>query len=206
MMLEEKLKDAMIDPSLLYRHRFWENKLWETPTLKDFNFYIPNSLYQISEKDIPSLTMFYVGGFPARMINFEELKERSKKKFEIFDREEYIEKIPKQFLEKYEILQSAYFRSPIKEILLDEFVFLTTKSCLLSALKKVFKQFEKLNVFPLINLEEKVPEEWKETVSGLKKLANWVAFLGTFTVTGDPILSTRITTSIETVRLILIDP
>jgi len=203
MELEGKLRDAMIDPSLLYRYRFWGETL-----PRNIKFYIPKSLYEIPENDIPDFSKFYMGGLSQkRALRFKEIKEMlAERKIEEFDRKKYIKKIPEQFLERYEILQKLDFKYPIKEVLLDEFIFLTTKSCLLSALKKVFKQFERANVFPLINLEEKVPDEWKETVSGLKKMVDWIAFLGTFTVTGNSILSTGITASIETVRLILIDP
>ena len=203
MELERKLKDAMIDPSLLYRYRFWG----ETPP-RNIKFYIPKILYKIPENDIPDFSKFYMGGLSQkRALSFKEIKEMlAERKIEEFDRKKYIKKIPEQFLERYEILQNLDFKYPIKEVLLDEFVFLTTKSCLLSALKKVFKQFEKINVFPLINLEEKVPDEWKETVSGLKKLANWIAFLGTFTLTGNLILSGVSAKVTEGIRLFLIDP
>lgn len=203
MELERKLKDAMIDPSLLYRYRFWG----ETPP-RNIKFYIPKSLYKIPENDISDFSKFYMGGLSQkRALRLKEIKEiLAERKIEEFDRKKYIKKIPEQFLERYEILQKLDFKYPIKEVLLDEFVFLTTKSCLLSALKKVFKQFERANVFPLINLEEKVPDEWKETVSGLKKLANWIAFLGTFTVTGNLILSGVSAKVTEGIRLFLIDP
>lgn len=148
--IERKLRGRMIDPSLLYTPEFWECEI-----LTDT--YIPESIYEVKNDHIPFISDFYRNGLPKkRVLDFEEIKENiEKRNLNVFSVRENIENVPQIFLEGLHAIEKSKFRYPINEILIDEFVFLTTKSCLLSRLKKVFKQFEKANALPLINLEKR---------------------------------------------------
>jgi hypothetical protein len=201
MKVEEKLREKMIDPSLLFRRWFWDSKI-------EGSVYVPNSFMKIKKDDIPLVSKYYTSYLsPERGLSFNQIKTTVKEyQFQEFYRDEFAKKVPEEFSEKYDLLKAANIEAPIKEIVLDEFVFLTTKSCVLSALKKVLKQYEKFNIFPLINFEKSVPDEWKGTVSGMKKYTNWIAFLGGFALTGNVAVSYLTSEAVAGIRLFLIDP
>jgi len=52
--IEDKLKDKMLDPSLLYRRRFWNLKLPE-------NVFVPESFLELRKQDVYSVSKFYKG-------------------------------------------------------------------------------------------------------------------------------------------------
>ena len=104
---------------------------------------------------------------------------------------------------------SVVAHASIRDILLDEFVFLSTQSTILSRIKKSFEVFEKLGAIPLINLEEIAPEEWRKTVRGLKNainFANWIATIGAFTIWLGPVAGFLGGSAVTGTRLLLIDP
>lgn len=106
-------------------------------------------------------------------------------------------------------LEGSPLSMPIQRILLDEFVFLATQSSILSRLKKTFKLFEYLRVMPLLNLEEMVPEEWRESVRGIKwmvRFVNWIAFIGGFSLMLGPVTALLSGSTVTGIRLVLIDP
>jgi hypothetical protein len=199
MFIEEKLKNILLDPSIFYR---W----WSLPDKKDIenlNLYIPKSLLSVNKQDRVDFDSFYLGSITEdKRIDYNAVRAIiDGYDFDIFERSKALESIPEEFVDVFDSLQKAEFKFPIKDILLDEFVFLTTQSCVVSRVKKSFKQFEKVNIFPLIDFGKIVPDEWKNTVKGLKKIANIIAFIGTFMVTEDMVSSVITGTS-----LFIVDP
>lgn len=198
----QKLKTVMIDPSLMSTFEFWES----SDNFKNLflKIYFPWNLRNVPDSDFSE---FY-GSYRKRILKVEDMLGRSQD-LKSFSWEEYREKIPDKLTGNFHQLRGRLEESdlprPISQILLDEFAFLSTQSSIISRLKKPFKMFEKLKVFPLINLEKMVPEEWRSTVKGIKysvSLANWIATLGGFSIS----LGLGGTVAVEGIRLLLIDP
>ena len=203
---EGLFKNKIIDPSLLFVHNFWD----EIDGFYD-NVYYPKSILELDD----SLIEEYYGIYKKK----EELITRDltsflcERHFQAFSWEENRD-ILDTIREAFPTFNmTAFIPSPIQHIMLEELMFLFKKSTLLSRLKKSLKLFEKFNGIPLINLEERAPDEWKDTVAGIKKafsLVNYVVNIGGFTITlGYPIGTiTGIIggTIVEGMRLIIIDP
>ena len=199
----DKLKPVMIDPSLLSTAEFWESR-------ERFKSLFPKIYFSRNIQEIRSDAFrdFY-GSYRKRVLKIDDMLSRSQKFFLPFSWKEYETRMPdelrKDFYRLVGRLKESYISDPIQQVLLDEFVFLTTQSSILSRLKKPFKIFEKLEVIPLINLEKTVPEEWRSTVRGIKKtvsLVNWIASIGRFSMS----LGFYGTAVVEGIRLLLIDP
>jgi hypothetical protein len=93
-----------------------------------------------------------------------------------------------------------------RALLLDEFVFLASRSSMLSRMKKPLKIFEKFNALPLLNLEKIAPDEWRETIRGIKRatrLINWIGSIAFFAI-GVPFSVPSI--ALGGIRLLLVDP
>jgi hypothetical protein len=205
----DKLKPAMLDPSILCVTEFWQF----TKNLQEIipTIYVPKNILKIKDTDFHE---FY-GGYlhRLRILSIEEVIERSREAFQWFSWEEYSKKIPEQFVDGFTKLrgrlEESYLPIPIQNILLDEFVFLTTQSSVLSRMKKTFKLLEKFDAIPLLNLEKIVPKEWQKSVSGLKKaidFVNWTALIGTFSLWLGPISGVLGGSAVTGIRLLLIDP
>jgi hypothetical protein len=199
----EKLKTVMIDPSLMSTFEFWES----SGNFQNLfsKIYFPRGLRNVPDSEFRE---FY-GSYRKRILKVEEMFGRGQGFLESFSWEEHQERIPDRLTEIFYQLRGRLEESdlsrPISQIMLDEFVFLSTQSSIISRLKKSFKMFEKLKVFPLINLEKMVPEEWQSTAKGIKtsiSLANWIATLGRFSIS----LGFSGTVAVEGIRLLLIDP
>ena len=199
----------MLDPSILCTVDFWEEAEGIQRNFRTINF--PESIKQITNLE---LREFYGGYLPEeRVLRVEELTKRCQEYFQSFSFRKYSEEIPKPFREAYRSLGMGLERSTIprsiQNVLLDEFAFLITQSSILSRMKKVFKVFENLKAIPLLNLEKRVPEEWKETVNGIKKagsIINWIGFLGGYSIILPFPMSPVVGGIVEGVRLILLDP
>jgi hypothetical protein len=208
-LLENKLRPTMLDPSLLARHRFWEsiqNLQSIFPTI-----YVPKGVQEIKDSEFREFYGGYI--YEPEILRVKEIIKRSQETFRWFSWKEYGEKIPEQLAEGFDrlkfYLEDSYLSMPVRNILLDEFVFLSTQSSILSRMKKTFKMLEKFNALPLLNLEEIVPEEWQKSVSGLKiaiNSVNWIAFIGTFSLWLGPIGGFLGGSAVTGIRLFLIDP
>ena len=200
--IQDKLSKVIIDPSLLLDpKRYPEQELERT-------FYIPASFLGLKERLLRDLIEFYSPYLSEREMEYgyRTFEDRLKSiKWEPFNGRECLQKIPKQFLDSYEQLISLDLPDVVSKILQDEFVFLVTQSCLVTRLKKSLRLFEKFNIFPLLNLEKIVPPEWATTVSGMKKWANWVAFI-VGPITLGPGVGFAIATTLAGIRLAIIDP
>jgi len=199
----EKFEPIMVDPSLLCTVEFWET----SANLRDVipKLYFPINIRNIKESDFHD---FY-GGYRREVLSVEEVFGRSREALHSFSWEEYSGQIPQKLSGNFEIfvsrLRESHLSKQLQGALLDEFVFLCTRSSIISRLKKTFKLFEKLQATRLINLEEEAPEEWRETVKGIKNaisLVNWIASLGGFSIS----LGIFGTAVVEGIRLFLIDP
>jgi hypothetical protein len=170
--------------------------------------YLPKSALRLSIDQVDELASFFGIYIPNERLHFgyETYTDRlSRISWKEFSGTEFINLVPQELLHGYHALQEAEIPDTIRLILIDEFVFLTTQSCLLSRLKKIFKSFEKLDVLPLINLEEWVPQEWAKPVRGMKKCASWIGFIvGSFMV--GPGFGVKAMMTIEGARLVIIDP
>ena len=207
-LIADKLRKIMLDPSLLLDPA-------ERPYMElEGDIYLPKSILGLSTREVSELWKFFGLYLSEREIQFgystfeERLSTRIWKKF---DQREFNAQVPENLRRGYLALYEAEIPDPVKSILIDEFVFLTTHSCLLSRLKKPFKLFEKYDVFPLINLEERVPEDWVPIIKGMKKYAKWIAFPVSLTGLNLGLnlgLSTLIPIAsvVEGVRLLIIDP
>ena len=211
--MAEKLKTIMVDPSILCKKRFWERRTQLTLDLREpyRNVFYPESFERISDRDFSS---FY-GGYlrPYDIMRAEAAVSRSRDLFRPFYRERYIAEIPEITRESFDLLKNRLRESDVPEsiqpVLLDEYVFLTTQSSIISRLKKPFKVFEKLKIFPLINLEKQVPEEWQETVRGIKKtfdFVNWIGSIAVFSLWLGPVAGPPVGSAVEGLRIVLIDP
>lgn len=208
-LLENKLRPTMLDPSLLIRHGFWESV---QSLQKVFPIiYVPKSIRNIKG---PEFREFYGGYLREKdIVRIEEVVRNTQENFKWFSWEEHSEKIPEQLAERFAGLRLRVEESslpvPIRTVLLDEFVFLATQSSILSRMKKTFKLLEKLDAIPLINLEKVVPEEWRKSISGLKKavdVINWIATIGVFAIWLGPAASVIGGSAATGIRLLLIDP
>ncbi len=173
--IKRKLYEKMLDPSLL----LYQN----ISSFVDIEpLFIPANFFNIQEENISSIIDVY-GGYAPRLIDYSLINSIKKLAeelgYEKFDGKRYSEEIPGNLKEGYNRLLNSDMPISVKRIMEDEYVFMATRrSALLSRLKKPLKIFEKANVIPIINLEKSVPEEWRETVRGIKKIVNWIAFFG----------------------------
>ena len=199
----EIFDNKIIDPSLLLVRGFWEDI-----TEKYTDAYYPSGIKDVKET---TLHRYYGSYRKDQMLPFEEMIALCEEHFSEFSWREY-----PNYLEN--IKESIpYFttseNNPIQEILLDEIVFLFSKSSMLSRLKKSIKHFEIFNKIPLINLEKLVPEEYRDAVSGIKNafsMVNYIVSVGGFTLAlGFPlgtVVGLASSTIVEGVRIFIIDP
>lgn len=165
-------------------------------------------LFGLSSRQVGELARFFGPYISERRIEFgyNTFKERlSRIAWEEFSGRESASQLPEELLSGYYALQEAGIPDPVKSILIDEFVFLATQSCLFARLKKTFKLFEKLDVLPLVNLEERVPQEWAQPIRGMKKCATWIGFIVGSIILG-PGIGATIAAAMEGTRLVIIDP
>jgi hypothetical protein len=125
--------------------------------------------------------------------------------------ENTVSNMPKIFLDKYSLLgenlEKYRFPELVKSIILEEFVFLSTHSCIVSRLKKSFKVFEE--TFPLINLEKVAPDRWKSDISNIKRAISqteWIAALGLFTLSINMPWARAGLIIEKEIRLFIVDP
>lgn len=208
-LLEDKLRPTMLDPSLLIRHGFWES-------VQDLQnifpiIYVPKSIGDIRDSEFRE---FY-GGYlrETDIVGKEDVIRRAQDTFRYFSWKECSERIPEQLADRFTgfrlRVEESSLPVPIRSILLDEFAFLATQSSILSRMKKTFKLLEKLDAIPLINLEKIAPEEWRKSISGLKKavdMINWIATVGAFAIWLGPVAGVAGGSAATGVRLLLIDP
>jgi len=207
--MEGRLKPAMLDPSILCTVDFWKT----TRNLKRVFpvIYVPESIKQLEDIEFRK---FYGGRLlTEKILSVEEVIKRSREVFKSFSWKEYSEEIPEQFRVGFgnlrRGLEKSYLAKSIQNVFLDEFVFLTTQSSILSRMKKIFKVFETLNVFPLLNFEKRAPEEWKDIVHGVKKavsIINWIGFIGGYSLIFPFPISPLVGGVVKGIRLILVDP
>lgn len=200
--ITQKFSKVMFDPSLFLdpTERPYEKLIGD--------IYLPSSVRGLSIDQVGELASFFGPYIPREQIQFgyNTYKERlSRIIWREFSGREFASQVPQELLRGYHALLEAEIPNAVKFILVDEFVFLATQSCLLSRLKKPFKYFEKLNVLPLINLEERVPQEWVKPVRGMKKCATWIGFIVGSIILGAGIGAT-IAAAIQGTRLLIIDP
>lgn len=207
--IDIKLKPVMLDPSLLCVNGFWK----KADSLRDFfpEVYVPQGIRQMENRELRD---FY-GGYLSqkRMLLASDMIERSRM-YKSFSWTEYQNKIPEEFQTRVgslrEYLKESNLPSTVQDALLDEFFFLIIHSSILSRLKKTFKTFEKCNALPLLNLEKIAPDEWKESVRGLKKavdVVRWIASIGAFSVWLGPYAGPISGTVVDQgIRLLLVDP
>ena len=216
---EEKLSTIMLDPSLLVHLRFWSSVNFLKKMMHGRPIYVP---YGINYVEDAELEKFYRYPFwnreemlPARVVRM-----KAKEAFKFFSWKEQRRNIREEFIEDFEKLRVRLEKSSlptsVKDMLLDEFAFLSSQSAILSRLKRTFKLLEQHGI-PLINLEKIAPDEWKTHVHKIKKtinIVNWIATMGFFTLCFGPI-GASVGTSIEGsfgapvttgIRLFLIDP
>ena len=199
----------MLDPSLLCTVNFWEKT---TNLQKIFPvIYVPESIKQMKDSEFHKFYGSYL--YRKKTLSVEEVVKRSQEAFKSFSWEEYSAEIPDQFSVGFGSLrrglEESYIDKSIQKTLLDEFVFLTTQSSVLSRLKKPFKLFEKFEAIPLLNLEKRAPEEWKKSVRGVKNavtLINWIASIVEFSLLLGPVVGTIVGSTITGVRILLVDP
>lgn len=212
-MLEEevksKLQPTMLDPSVICAVDFWRT----TRNLKRIFpvIYVPES---IKEMENLEFRKFYGGRLRTeRILSVEEVVKRSHEAFRFFSWKEYSEEVPEQFRVGFDNLRrglgQSYISKSIQNALLDEFVFLTTQSSILSRLKKIFRVFEKFDAIPLLNLEKKATEEWKKSVRGAKKacgVINWIGSMVVFSLLFGPVVGLFAGSGVTGVRLLIVDP
>jgi hypothetical protein len=200
--ITQKFSKIMLDPSLVFdpSERPYEE-------LKGI-IYIPESFLMLSKDQLDELARFY-GPYISReriQFGYTTYRERLHRvAWKQFNGKEFVNQVPNELRGSYYALLEAEISDTVRSILIDEFTFLVTQSCLLSRLKKTFKLFEKLNALPIINLEERVPHEWVEPVRGMKKCASWIGFI-VGSIMLDSGIGTAIWTAIEGIRLVIIDP
>lgn len=207
--VKAKLKPAILDPSVLCVVDFWKT----TTNLKRIFpvIYVPESIKQIEDIEFRK---FYGGRLHTeKILSVEEVIKRSRETFESFSWDRYSAEIPEQFRVGFRNLRrglaDSYIAESIQQALLDEFVFATTQSSILSRLKKPFKLFEKFDAIPLINLEKRAPDEWKQTVRGVKKASKFVSYIAFnvgFSILLGPGAGTIAGHVATFTRLLLVDP
>lgn len=200
--ITQKFSKIMFDPSLFLdpTERPYEELLRD--------IYLPSSVLGLSRDQVGELASFFGPYIPRERVQFgyNTYRERlSRIVWKEFNGREFASQVPQELLHGYHALLEAEISDTVRFILVDEFVFLATQSCLLSRLKKPFKFFEKLNALPLINLEERVPQEWVKPVRGMKKCATWIGFIVGSVILG-PGIGVTIAATIEGARLVIIDP
>ena len=206
---EAKLMPTMLDPSLLCTVDFWAEA---THLQRIFPvIYVPESIKQMKNVEF---SKFY-GGYLSRekIMSVEDVVKRSQEAFKSFSWEEYSEEIPEQFRLGFgnlsRGLEKSYIPKSIQNALLDEFVFLTTQSSILSRMKKIFRPFEKFDAIPLLNLEKRAPKEWKKVIRGVKKavsIINWIGSIAWFSLVLGPVVGPIVGSTVTGVRLLLVDP
>lgn len=216
---EEKLSAIMIDPSLLVHPRFWSSVSFLKEMMHGRPIYVP---YGINYVEDAELRRFYRYPFWYReeMLSAKVVRMRAEEAFKFFSWKEQRQNVRKEFIEEFEKLsfrlEKSFLPASVKDMLLDEYVFLSSQSAILSRLKITFKLLEQHGI-PLINLEKMAPDEWKRHVHRIKKtidIVNWIAIMGFFALWFGPIgasvgasignsLGASVTTGI---RLFLIDP
>jgi len=204
------LKPIMIDPSLLCKIDFWDAIVYLEPEIFDSLVY-PKNLESIKDKDFWD---FY-GAYLRRrnILSVDGVIAKCKDFFKSFVWRDYYNETPEILSEGFarfrERLEVSHLSISIQNILLDEFVFLATKSSIISRLKKPFKLFEKFDAIPLLNLEKQAPPELKKTIRGIKNVVsvvNWIVTIGGFSIWLGPVIGSIASSAIEGIRLILIDP
>lgn len=207
--LDTKLKPTMLDPSILCLVDFWK----EATDLQEIfpTIYFPESIKQMKNAEFQE----FFGGYLIRenILSVDEVIKRSGKSFKSFSWQEYSAEIPEQFRVGFDSLrrglEQSYIAKSIQSSLMDEFVFLTIQSSVLSRMKKIFKVFEKFDAIPLLNLEKKAPEEWKKSIRGTKKACkciNWVASIVGFSLFFGPVVGPIVGYTVTGVRLLIVDP
>ena len=199
--IKQKLSVVMLDPSLLLDRRYNQYE-----QIKG-DIYIPASFFNLSRREVLELEDFF-GLYLTENIHlgYRTFMQRINTiRWQKYDNREFKNDLPANLRNNYENLQEANIPKHVKSILSDEFLFLTTRSSLISRLKKPFKVFEKNKVFPLINLEKSVPPQWAPFISEMKHYANWICFASTLMDVSD---YTLIPTSpiLASIRLFIIDP
>ena len=203
------LSDIILDPSLLVVGKFWDQNF--DNLRNSTRVFFPQGLKNIEENNLHKI----YGGYRKKqdLLSYSDTISYCSDNFMPFSYTEFLDAIPQSQLIKFSAFRSILeeISHPASTILLDEAVFLLTKSSIASRLKKSLKFFEDFNIFPLVNLEKEAPEELRETISGLKKAINLVRYLATpvFIAIG-PVgnIWTRMLDAIviEGIRLLMIDP
>jgi hypothetical protein len=216
---EEKLSAIMIDPSLLVHPRFWSSVSFLKDVMHGRPIYVSHGINYVEDAE---LRRFYGYPFwdreerlPARVVRM-----RSEEAFKFFSWKEQRQNVREEFVEEFEKLrvrlEKSFLPVSVKDILLDEFVFLSSQSAIFSRLKRTFKLLEQHGI-PLVNLEKMAPDEWKVHVHRIKKtidIVNWIAIMGFFAFWFGPIgavVGASIGGSVgapvtKGIRLFLIDP
>lgn len=198
----------MLDPSIMCISKFWDSSYkLGGPNKKIF---VPGHLKNISTSELRD---FY-GSRLTKILKIEMILDRASKMFEPFFWEEHQRDIPDQLIPHLNKLKKGLEKSaipdPIRQIFVDEFVFLSTHSIIVSRLKKVAKIFERLGDLPLINLENKVPLNLQKQVKGIKKaisIAHYVFGIGSFALFwNEPILVKSAFLVLDEIRMLVIDP
>lgn len=202
--ITQKLSKVMLDPSLLL-----DTKERPYEKLKG-DIYLPSSIFELPSQSVIELANIFGLYLTEEEIQsgYDTFKARlaAKIRWKPFYRIEFEAQIPEELRLNYDKLQKADIPDSAKSILSDEFVFLTTHSCLISRLKKPFKIFEKYEVFPLINLEKLVPPEWVQRISVMKDCANWVCFIVGIIELAFGASEPPISLTMTGTRLLIIDP
>lgn len=207
--VEARLKPTILDPSLLCVVDFWE----ETSNLPKIfpAIYVPESIKRMKAIEFRK---FY-GGYLSRekVLSVEEVVKRSREAFKSFSWEKYSDEIPERFRVGFGNLriglERSYIANSIQNALLDEFTFLTTQSSILSRMKKIFRVFERFDAIPLLNLEKRVPEEWRGVVRGIKDAVstiNWIGTIGGYSIVFGPFVGRFVGPTVTGIRLFLVDP
>lgn len=206
---KQKIESTMLDPSLLCTIDFWENSRKLPDIFREI--YFPESIKLMTDFELRKFYGIYLS--EERMLGVKEIANRSQENFRSFSFRSSSKEVPEPFREGYSKLRRGLERSTIPKSIqntfLDEFVFLTVHSSILSRMKKSFKIFEKFNAFPLLNLEKRAPEEWRDTVRGIKwtiKAVNWIAFSVVFSLYLGPVAGTIAGKVVDGIRLLLVDP
>ena len=177
--------------------------------------YVPAGIRKIENPEFQEFYGSYTNA--SEILSIEAVVERTEGLFQLFSWRNLAEFMPKELVESFERfrshLQGSHLSEPLKNMLIDEYVFLVTRSSVLSRLKKTFKLFESLDALPLINLERIVPEEWRAHVRHIKKavnLVNYIALTGSFAIwlgqPGPNLLAMLGAPAVKGIRMFLIDP
>lgn len=207
--VDAKLKPTILDPSILCMTAFWETT---SDLQKVFPIiYFPRSIKQMKNAEFQKFYCCYLS--QNKILRVEEVVKRSMKSFRSFSWEEFSAEIPQQFMVGFgnlrRGLEKSYIAKSIQNSLLDEFVFLTTQSSVLSRMKKIFRVFEKFDAIPLVNLEKRAPEEWRKSIRGTKKTCrfiNWIGSIIFLNLFFGPVAGPIVGSTVTLVRLLIIDP